>query len=166
MAKADLKQDQFGGRLGGPIVIPGLLDGRNKAFFFFNYEELEQPSDVTRNNRNFLNAEAASGIYRYTTAGGGVQTVNLLQLAAANGQLATLDPTVSQLLTDITDATAGGSLAAVDNNIQRFSFNVPVAVEAPVSDGPHRLQHHRQAPLQQRVELQLVHGLPRYAEQP
>ena len=33
-------QDQFGGRLGGPIVIPGLLDGRNKAFFFFNYEQL------------------------------------------------------------------------------------------------------------------------------
>jgi hypothetical protein len=126
VAKAVLKQDQFGGRLGGPIVIPGLLDGRNKAFFFFNYEQLEQPSDVTRNNRNFLNAEAASGIYRYTTAGGGVQTVNLLQLAAANGQLATLDPTVSQLLTDIRNATAGGSLATVDNNIQRFSFNVPV----------------------------------------
>ena len=126
VTKAALKQDQFGGRLGGPIVIPGLLDGRNKAFFFFNYEQLEQPSDVTRNNRNFLNADAASGIYRYTTAGGGVQTVNLLQLAAANGQLATLDPTVSQLLTDIRNATAGGSLATVDNNIQRFSFNVPV----------------------------------------
>ncbi len=129
VAKAALKQDQFGGRLGGPIVIPGLLDGRNKAFFFFNYEGLLQPSDVTRNNRNFLNAEAASGIYRYTTTGGGVQTVNLLQLAAANGQLATLDPTVAKLLSDIRSATAGGSVTAVDNNIQRFSFNVPVESE-------------------------------------
>ena len=125
VAKAALKQDQFGGRLGGPIVIPGILDGRNKAFFFFNYEQLEQPSDVTRNNRNFLSADASAGIYRYSS-GGTVRSVNLLELAAANGQLASIDPTVAKLLTDIRDATAGGSVAAVDSNINRYSFNVPV----------------------------------------
>jgi hypothetical protein len=124
VAKAVLQQDQFGGRMGGPIVIPGLLDGRNKAFFFFNYEELRQPSETTR-NRNLLNADAAAGIYRYTTAGGGVQTVNLLQLAAANNQVATIDPLVGKLLGDIRSA-ASGSLVAIDNNMQRFSFNVPV----------------------------------------
>ena len=124
VAKAALKQDQFGGRLGGPIVIPGLLNGRNKAFFFFNYEELMQPSDVTR-NRNLLNADAAAGIYRYNTTSG-VRTVNLLQLAAANGQTSTIDPTTGKLLTDILNATAGGSLAAIDNNLLRFSYNVPV----------------------------------------
>jgi hypothetical protein len=125
VTKADLLQHQSGGRAGGPIVIPGLLDGRNRAFFFFNYEELRQPSDVTR-NRNLLNADAAAGIYRYTTAGGGVQTVNLLQLAAANGQVSTVDPTTGKLLADILSATAGGSLAPVNANLQRFSYNVPV----------------------------------------
>ena len=40
VAKPKLKQNQIGGRVGGPIVIPGLFDGHNKAFFFFNYEEL------------------------------------------------------------------------------------------------------------------------------
>ena len=39
VAKAKLKQNQTGGRVGGPIVIPGLFDGRNKAFFFVNFEE-------------------------------------------------------------------------------------------------------------------------------
>src|SRR5215510_14617679 len=28
---------QYGGRVGGPITIPGLFNGRNRAFFFVNY---------------------------------------------------------------------------------------------------------------------------------
>ena len=31
-------QNQFGADLGGPVYIPKLYDGRNKTFFFFNYE--------------------------------------------------------------------------------------------------------------------------------
>jgi hypothetical protein len=30
--------DQYGGSVGGPIWIPKLYNGRNKSFFFFNYE--------------------------------------------------------------------------------------------------------------------------------
>ena len=30
--------DQYGGALGGPIYLPKLYDGRNKSFFFINYE--------------------------------------------------------------------------------------------------------------------------------
>ena len=36
---ATLRQNQPGFNVGGPIVIPGLWDGHDKAFFFFNYEE-------------------------------------------------------------------------------------------------------------------------------
>ena len=35
----------YGGRVGGPIVIPGLFDGHDKAFFFFNQEEVCQPNE-------------------------------------------------------------------------------------------------------------------------
>jgi Carboxypeptidase regulatory-like domain len=35
-----LNQNQFGYSLGGPVVIPKLYDGRNKSFFFANYEGL------------------------------------------------------------------------------------------------------------------------------
>lgn len=34
------RQNDFGGTLGGPIVIPGLYNGKDKTFFFFSYEGL------------------------------------------------------------------------------------------------------------------------------
>jgi hypothetical protein len=34
------RQNDFGGTLGGPIVIPGLYNGKGKTFFFFSYEGL------------------------------------------------------------------------------------------------------------------------------
>src|SRR5262245_20877088 len=79
--KAKLQQDQTGFRVGGPIVVPGLFDGHNKAFFFANYEELRQPAEVTRNNRVVLNTSAQAGNYCYATG-----CVNVLSIAAANGQ--------------------------------------------------------------------------------
>jgi hypothetical protein len=36
----DLRQNDFGGTLGGPIEIPGLYNGRNRTFFFVSYEGL------------------------------------------------------------------------------------------------------------------------------
>ena len=57
-----------GFRQGGPIVIPGLFDGRNKAFFFFNFERLYQPSSATR-TRTLLRPEAQAGVFGYSTCG-------------------------------------------------------------------------------------------------
>ncbi len=123
-AKANLLQNQGGVRTGGPIVIPGLFDGRNKAFFFVNYEELRQPSDTTR-QRTILNPAAMAG--NFTFAGtGGTQTVNVLDLAARNGHLATPDPTISTIMSNIRAAVDGGSLETIDANLQRYTFNVAV----------------------------------------
>ncbi len=36
--KEKLERNQFGGTLGGPVMIPGIYDGRNKTFFFASYE--------------------------------------------------------------------------------------------------------------------------------
>jgi hypothetical protein len=33
------RRNDFGGTLGGPVVIPKIYNGRNKTFFFFNYEQ-------------------------------------------------------------------------------------------------------------------------------
>jgi hypothetical protein len=124
VAKAPLKQNQTGGRIGGPIIIPGLFNGRNKAFFFANYEEFRQPSAVTR-DRNVLKTTAQQGVFTYTPTGGSTQTVNLLALAAANGHTSTTDPVISAILGDIRGAVNGGSLASIDDNLERFTFNVP-----------------------------------------
>jgi hypothetical protein len=119
--KPELLQNQYGARVGGPIVIPGLFDGRNKAFFFVNYEEFRQPSDTTR-NRNILTADAQRGLYRY-----GSSTVDLMALAAQSGQTSTVDPRIGKLLADIRAAsTTTGGIRNRDANIDEFSFNVPV----------------------------------------
>jgi hypothetical protein len=40
--KGELRQNQFGGTLGGPVVIPHIIDGHNKLFFFGDYEGLRR----------------------------------------------------------------------------------------------------------------------------
>jgi hypothetical protein len=37
----------FGGKLGGPVILPKLYDGRNKSFFFVDYEGFRLPQSVT-----------------------------------------------------------------------------------------------------------------------
>jgi hypothetical protein len=44
------KRNQFGGVVGGPVLIPKVIDGRNKLFFFFNYEGLRQVKAQTANS--------------------------------------------------------------------------------------------------------------------
>ncbi|MDQ6705067.1 MAG: TonB-dependent receptor, partial [Acidobacteriota bacterium] len=39
-----VRQNDFGGTAGGPVFVPKLYDGRNKAFFFFSYEKSIQRS--------------------------------------------------------------------------------------------------------------------------
>jgi hypothetical protein len=41
LPKAPEHQNDFGGTFGGPVWIPHLYDGRNKAFFFFSFEDLQ-----------------------------------------------------------------------------------------------------------------------------
>ena len=106
--KADDVLHQPGARFGGPIVIPGLWNGRNKAFFFVNYEESRSPGANTE-NRTLLHPRAEQGWFRYT-ASGQTREVNVLGLGASNS---TIDPTIARLLGDIRSSTAGSTV--VDN---------------------------------------------------
>jgi hypothetical protein len=117
------KTFQPGTRVGGPIVIPGLFDGRGKAFFFVNYEESRTPGQNTE-NRTVLHPLAEQGIFRYTV-GGQTRTVNLLEMAAANGHLATIDPTIGRLLGDIRTAVTSAGTGLVDLTdplLQQFTY--------------------------------------------
>src|SRR5262249_36959758 len=107
VAKVPLKQNQTGFRVGGPIVIPGLYDGHNKAFFFANYEEFHSPSATTR-TRTVLSPGAQAGNYCYNS-----NCVNVLALGAANSGV---DPTIGKILSDINAATkTTGSLTPNGN---------------------------------------------------
>ncbi len=53
------RRDDFGGTLGGPIVIPKIYNGHNKTFWFFNYEEFLETDHYGFNDTvptaNYLN---------------------------------------------------------------------------------------------------------------
>jgi hypothetical protein len=118
--------NQFGGRIGGPITIPHLFNGRDRAFFFINYEEYRLPERSLR-QRTTLNPTTATGVFQYTV-GGTTRTLNLLTLAAANGLPSTIDPTVGALLGSIQTAVtgAGGGFTQLsDPNLQRAAFINP-----------------------------------------
>lgn len=54
-AKSPLRYNQFGGALGGPVWIPKLYNGRNRSFFFVNYE-------------GYRYTRSGSGLYSLPTA--------------------------------------------------------------------------------------------------
>jgi carboxypeptidase family protein/TonB-dependent receptor-like protein len=114
--------NQFGGRFGGPIKIPKLYDGRDKAFFFVNYEQFRLATSQAQ-NRTILSPQAQQGIFQYNASG--VKQVDLLGLARQNGFISTIDPVVGKLLGDIRSAatTRGGIQQSNDPNFQTYSFS-------------------------------------------
>ena len=126
--RARILTNQFGFRVGGPIRVPKIFDGRNKAFFFVNYEEFRLPN-ASNEVRTILNTRTQNGIFRYNVVSGGqtlVREINLLELAARNNQTATLDPTIAKLLADIRGTTSKGNVTPLtDPNLEQFNFTTP-----------------------------------------
>jgi carboxypeptidase family protein/TonB-dependent receptor-like protein len=127
--KTELRQYQPGARVGGPIMIPGLFDGHDKAFFFVNYEENRTPSKGTL-TRTVLNPRAQAGIFRWSTSSG-VQERDLFQLAAQAGITTPMDPTIAKVLGDIRAATGGNTTDQSDPLLQQFVFQTPVKNYTP-----------------------------------
>ena len=102
--------NQAGGRLGGPITIPGLFSGKDRAFFFLNLETYRMPDGRIRTNTIYAPAvEAGNYVYLYKKSGQPDQVLatNLLTLAQSKGYTSTMDPTVQKLLADIRSSTEG-----------------------------------------------------------
>lgn len=44
--KAKLRYNQFGGDVGGPVVLPHIYNGKDKTYFYFNYEGIRLPQSA------------------------------------------------------------------------------------------------------------------------
>jgi hypothetical protein len=62
LPKPALRQNDFGGALGGPVLFPKLYDGHNRTFFFFSYEGLRllQPQVETTDVPSLYSRSLAS----------------------------------------------------------------------------------------------------------
>jgi hypothetical protein len=118
-----IRLNQFGASFGGPIPFLRFGDGggswfesgKDKRFFFVNYEQFRLPQSQSR-TRTVFTQQAAAGTYSYIV-GGQVRTANLLQIAQDNGQLSTIDPTVQSMLSRIQQAVSSeGTLTPVSNS--------------------------------------------------
>jgi Carboxypeptidase regulatory-like domain/TonB dependent receptor len=125
LPKSALRLNQPGFSLGGPIMLPG-FNGRNKAFFFVNYEELRQRT-VTRRDRTILHPASQLGVFRYRAAGR-TEQVNVFELAARTGNISTADPLIAKLLADIRQATTTeGNVRDLDDPLlQEYALQNPV----------------------------------------
>ncbi len=48
-AKTRRKRNQYGAAVGGPVAIPKIYNGRNKTFWFFNFEQTKEPLNAAQN---------------------------------------------------------------------------------------------------------------------
>jgi Carboxypeptidase regulatory-like domain len=106
--KNPLRRNQFGGTIGGPIELPGRLfgplaySGRNRTFFFFNYEGLrERRGKTVRGNVPTL-AQRAGDFSGSPTIYDPFNVVNNARVAFANNRIpaSRINP-ISQRLLDL-----------------------------------------------------------------
>ncbi|MBP7415782.1 MAG: TonB-dependent receptor [Pyrinomonadaceae bacterium] len=139
--KGKLRLNQFGGSFGGPLAflgfgegVPAFDSGKDKRFFFVNYERFHLNESSVLRTRQVLTQEGQTGIFRYGSTG--QFTANLFALPN-NGTFdcdpntpgnqvcpTTVDPTVNAMFNLIRATTSGtGTFTPVSGIGHRQNFN-------------------------------------------
>ena len=87
------RSHDFGGSLGGPVVIPHVYDGHNKTFFFFNYEESYLKQVTAGSYRTLPTADMRNGDFSAILTGRTLATDPLGRSIMEN---AIYDPTTAR----------------------------------------------------------------------
>lgn len=121
--------NQFGGNIGGPITIPKLFNGRDRAFFFVNIEDFRLPQTYDA-ARTVLTDEARQGIFTYRGTDNNLYRINLYNIArtGAGGRTFTdtPDPIIARALGLVSDASKNGILRSrieTNNDYNRLNLN-------------------------------------------
>jgi hypothetical protein len=144
LPRNDLKRNQFGGTIGGPLSIPGLFSGRNRAFFFVAYQGQRQvQTEVESQITTFTPNELAGNFSQSASGAPDTDVAAFLQANPyfqPNGALAAqaiIDPTridpaaVKYIATGLIPTSATGAVSSAagsknDNNelTGKLDFNI------------------------------------------
>lgn len=121
--KTPFRQNQFGAEVGGPLVIPGVYNGRNKTFFMGSYEGYRQRSSnpsletvMTPLMRNGDFSEISTPITNPLLAGNPVVTTVPVSTQSAN--LLKIIPTPN-----VTDNSTASGYALTNNYVASIVNN-------------------------------------------
>ena len=121
-------QNRIGYEVGGPVVIPKIYNGKNKTFFFNNFEVFRQPAQQNT-NRLVLSDPARLGTFTYQRADNGqLNTVNLLSLGSiGTAKLpASINSQVMGYYNSLVPSANNDVCSGADaTNLRCFTWNVP-----------------------------------------
>jgi hypothetical protein len=116
--KGEYRLNQFGGTIGGPVVIPHVYDGRNKTFFFGDYQGTRIRQGLTYTNTVPTAAEVQSGFTNLLdriTGQSGTRTDDLGRVFR-NGTV--FDPATTRAVTSGAVDPVTGLTAAADGFVR------------------------------------------------
>lgn len=113
-------RNQYGGKVSGPLLIPHFGEGgpvfeKNKGFFFFSYEKVNDPVSALF-NRTILTPSARAGAFNFNraTAGSPITTGSIICPSGAAGSICT----IPNLLTFAQSQGFAGVRSTIDPVIQ------------------------------------------------
>jgi hypothetical protein len=137
VAKPALRQHQYGADIGGPVRIPWLYNGKDRTFFFFNFQKQHQVFPVTLTRTVYTQA-LKSGVFRYVQGGRNIAAGQTGASVDASGNL--LLPACSATVT--TNCIASYNIVGndprrlgVDPAIQRVLDLLPAPNSFATGDG-------------------------------
>jgi hypothetical protein len=120
------RRHDFGFTFGGPVVIPGVYNGRNRTFFFFNYEQYREDQNITNQAITLPTAAYRAGNFGTALTG---RTLCAAPCSTATDPLgrAVLEGTIYDPATDATAPNGARVRNPFPNN------TIPLARMDPVS---------------------------------
>ncbi|MBO0719406.1 MAG: carboxypeptidase regulatory-like domain-containing protein [Blastocatellia bacterium] len=128
--KAQLTRNQFGGNLGGPVKLPRIIDGKDRLFFFFDYEGRRDAQGVPYLRIVPLDS-FRNGNLGYLNNAGGISYLSPAQVAALDPQGIGGNQSLLSLINSryprANDLTVGDGI-----NTGGFRFNSPSRLSSNV----------------------------------
>lgn len=128
-------QNNFGGSIGGFVWLPKIYSGKDKTFFFFNYQGTRTKQETIR-NRTVLTPNARNGLFTYLLGG----TTQTYDIQANDPRHIGIDKIVKaqslSLLPDPNNFDLGDGLNTAG---YRFNNSTPASANQWTARGDHQL---------------------------